>query len=93
MVESIDAEYVSISISSPLSRSLYIKLPGKLRTSMEGLINIKNNDNKCFLYCHIRHLNPLKINPQRIIKADNKMVDDLDYVDLKFPVQKRLFQD
>ena len=27
---------------------------------MKGLINIKNNDNKCFLWCHIRHENPLE---------------------------------
>ena len=26
---------------------------------MKELINIKNNDNKCFLWCHIEHLNPL----------------------------------
>ena len=39
---------------------------------MKGLINIKNNDNKCFLWCHIRHLNPLKTHPERITKADNK---------------------
>ena len=30
---------------------------------MKGLINSKNNDNKCFLWCHIRHLNPLNKNP------------------------------
>ena len=30
------------------------------KNSMEGLINIKNNDNKSFLWYHIRHLNPLK---------------------------------
>ena len=58
MIESIAAEYVNISIYSPLSRGTYIKLPHKLRNSMKGLVNIKNNDNKCFLWCHIRHLNP-----------------------------------
>ena len=36
---------------------------------MKGLINFKNNDNKCFRWCHIRHLNPLKIHPERIKKA------------------------
>ena len=34
---------------------------------MKGLINIKNNDNKCFLWCHIRHF---KIHSERITKAD-----------------------
>ena len=45
---------------------------------MKGLINIKNNDNKCFLWCHIRHLNPLKIHPERIAKADKNVVNNLE---------------
>ena len=49
VVESIEAEYVNISIYSPLLGSSYIELPNKLRNSMKGLINIKNNDNECFL--------------------------------------------
>ena len=39
---------------------------------MKGLIKIKNSDNKCFLWCHIRHLNPLKIHPERITKLNKK---------------------
>ena len=45
---------------------------------MKGMINIKNNDSKCFIWCHIRHLNPLKIHPKRIKKVDKDMVNDLD---------------
>ena len=44
----------------------------KLKHSMKDLINIKNNDNNSFLLCHIRHLNPLKSNPERITKAHKK---------------------
>ena len=39
---------------------------------MKGLINIKKNDNKFFLWCHIRHLNPVKIDHERITKVDKK---------------------
>ena len=38
----------------------------------EDLINIKNNDNKCFLWCHMRYLNPLKIPTEKITKAGKK---------------------
>ena len=89
MIESINAEYVNIYISSQLSGSAYIKLPNKLRKSMKGLINIKNNDNKCFLWCHIIHLNPLKTHPERITKADKNMGNDLDYEGIEFPFSKR----
>ena len=46
ITESIEAEYVIISVFSPLSGSRYIELPNKLKYSMKGLIKIKNNDNK-----------------------------------------------
>ena len=80
---------MNISIYSPLSGSTQIELPDKLKHSKKGLINIKNNDNKCFLWCHIRHLNPLKIHPERIAKVDEKMINDLNYEGIKFPVSKR----
>ena len=57
IIKSINGEYVNIFMYSPLMGSTYIELPDKLKHSKKGLINIKNNDNKCFLWCHIRHLN------------------------------------
>ena len=56
---------------------------------MKGLINIKNDDNKCFLWRHTRHLNSLNKNPQRRTKIDKKVVDDLDYENVKFSVSKK----
>ena len=88
VIESVDIEYVNIYIYSPLSESTYIELPCRLRNSMKGLINIKNNENKCFLRNHNRHWNPLKIYPERITKADKNMTNDLDY---EFPVSKKDF--
>ena len=63
-------------------------MPNKIKNSMKDLINIKNNGNKYFLWCHIRHLNPLKIHPERITIADISMVKDLSYEDIEFPVSK-----
>ena len=51
----------------------------ELKDSMKALISIKNSDNKRFLWCHIRHLNPLKSYLKRITKADKKVINDLDY--------------
>ena len=79
IIESINGEYVNISIHSPLIESTYVKLPDKLKYLMEGLINIKKNDNKCFLWCHIRHLNLVKTHPERITKEDKNMINDLNY--------------
>ena len=57
---------------------------------MKDLINIKNNDKKCFLWCHIRQLNLLKTHTERIIKEDKNMINDLDYEEIKFPVSERI---
>ena len=56
---------------------------------MKDLFNIKNNDNKCFLWCHIRHLNLVKTHPERMTIEDKKMINDLDYEGINFPVSKK----
>ena len=56
---------------------------------MKDFINMENNDNKCFLWCHIIHLNSLKTHPERITKSDKNIVNDLDYEGIEFPVSKK----
>ena len=88
-IEYIDGEYINISIYNPSSGSTYIELRNELKNSKMGLINIKNNDKKCFLSCHIRPLSPFNKDAQRITKVDKKIVNDLDYKDIKFLVSKK----
>ena len=47
-VDNILSQYLNISSYLPLSGSTYCKLPKELSNSKRGLINIQNNDNKCF---------------------------------------------
>ena len=70
----------------PLKGKSYIKLPEELRHPNKTLVNLKNEDNRCFLWCHNRYLNPLERNPQRITKADRESVKLLDYTGVTFPV-------
>ena len=89
IIESISGEYVNISMYSPLTGSTFIELPDKLKNSKKGLINIKNNDNKFFLWCHIRHLNLMLKNPHRITKEDKKLVSNLNCEGIEFPVSRK----
>ena len=57
IVEEIISQYLNLSSYLPLSGSTYIKLPKELNHPMKGLINIQNDDSKCFLWCHVSHLN------------------------------------
>ena len=67
----------------PIIHYSYIQLPDGLRNSI-----IKNNDNKCSLWCDIRHLNLVKRHPERISKVDKKRINDLDYEGINFSVSK-----
>ena len=58
IVESIESQYINISTYRPLSGSSYMNLPDELRNLKKGLINIKNKDQKCFLWCNFRHIIP-----------------------------------
>ena len=85
-VQSVDNHYLNIAKYEPMKGSSYIKLPSELRNSKKGLINMKNEDNECFRWCHIRHINPQEKYPQRIKKADRQYVEKLDYSGVEFPV-------
>ena len=71
VIDSIDNHYINISTYKPLNGSSYIELPIKLQNSAKGLINIKNKDDECFRWCHIRHLNPQIKHPERIKVTNN----------------------
>ena len=58
VIDRIDSHYLNVTLYKPLNGSSYIELPTELRNPKKGLINIKNEDNECFRWCHIRHLNP-----------------------------------
>ena len=91
IVELIESQYINISTYRPLSGSSYMDLPVELRSPRKGLINIKNKDQKCFLWCHVRHINPSKEHPERIKKTDKKIAEKLDYDGIEFPVQEKDF--
>ena len=50
---------------------------------------MKNNDQRCFLWCHVRHVSPVKIHPERITREDKKLADDLDYDRVGFLVREK----
>ena len=53
---------------------------------MKGLINLKNKDHKCFMWCHVRLINPTNSQPERINKQDKKITANLNYSHIVFPL-------
>ena len=89
VIDRIDSHYINVTLYKPLNGSSYIQLPTELRNSKKGLINMKNEDEECFRLCHIRHLNPQIKYPERIKKEDKKMINELNYDGIDFPISQK----
>ena len=68
----------------PLRGETWISLPIEL-ANKNAIINMKNKDNKCFLWCVLRALNPKDKDPQRITDLIN-MKDTLNMEGIEYPV-------
>ena len=75
---------IDMSNCDPLAGSSYIPLPSESNNSTKGLINLKNNDNECFKWCHIRFINPQNKHSDRINKEDKEIAKTLDYRGIHF---------
>ena len=89
VIDSINNHYINVTTYKPLHGSSYIELPIEFQNSAKGLINMKNKDDECFRWCHIRHLNPQKKDPQRIKKEDKRLIEGLNYEGIEFPVSQK----
>ena len=85
-IQSVDGHYINLTKYIPLKGSSYIELPTELKNPAKGLINLKNKDDECFRWCHIRYLNPQEKDPQRIKKSDKEFIEKLDYSGIEFPI-------
>ena len=89
IIDRIDSHYINVTQNKPLNGSSYMELPTELRNPKKGLINMKNEDEECFKWCHIRHINPQIKYPERIKKEDKKMINELDYDGIDFPLSQK----
>ena len=89
VIDRIDSHYINVTTYKPLHGSSYMELPTELKNPKKGLINIKNKDDECFRWCHMRHLNPQEKNPQRIKKEDKEMINELNYDGIDFPLSQK----
>ena len=58
---------------NPLRGETWLPLPKEL-ANKKAIINAKNKDNKCFLWCVLRALNPKDKNNERIDKELKKYI-------------------
>ena len=82
-------EVIGLEIHSvdykPMKGGTYIPLP-KFITKKKSIINIKNEDEKCFLWSILRNLHPVQMNGVRI-NDFKKYENDLKFKQINFPVK------
>ena len=73
-------------IWDPIKASSYIDLPKELKNK-KAIVNMKNEDNKCFLWCVLRALNPSKDkHPSRIDEDLKSKENTLNMEGIEYPV-------
>jgi hypothetical protein len=87
IILNIESHYVNIAMYKPLAGSSYMKLPKDISNSMCGLINMKNDDNMCFMWSHVRYLNPKTRRANTIAQKDREFEMNLGYEGIEFPCE------
>ena len=72
----------------PVNAGSYIELPQELK-NRKAIINMKNQDDKCFMWCVLRALNPKDNHPERIDNDLKNKVDTLNIEGIQYPVSLR----
>ncbi|CAB4003653.1 Gastrula zinc finger [Paramuricea clavata] len=87
IILNIESHYLNIAMYKPLKSSSYMKLPADIINPKCGIINMKNNDNKCFMWSHVRHVRPKARRATTITRQDVEFAENLDYEGIDFPVK------
>ena len=72
----------------PVNAGSYIELPQALK-NRKAIINMKNQDDKCFMWCVLRALNPKDRDNERIDNNLKNKVDTLNMEGIQYPVSLR----
>ena len=73
---------------NPINAGSYIDLPKQLKNK-KAIINMKNEDDKCFMWCVLRALNPKTVHPERIDNDLKSKQDSLNMKGIRYPVNFR----
>ena len=85
---------VSIAQWIPLSGSSYVEIPDRLKNT-KSIINVKNKDNKCFLWAIMRADYPKEKHPERITDLKNMLKNNPNLYNMdgiEYPVSQKSYK-
>src|SRR5271170_1230911 len=77
---------IEMPIYEPLEASSHLPLPKGIVSKHNGIINIQNEDNRCFEWCILADLYPSNNNPYRVSKYKD-YISQLNFDGITFPVR------
>jgi hypothetical protein len=80
----VDLLEIHIGKFQPLRGKGHEPLPESIKRK-KAIINMKNNDDKCFKWAVTRALNPIEHNPERISKTLTEQSKELNWKEIEFP--------
>ena len=84
IINSVLEHTINFSKYNPLAGINYIEFPKEKEHPKKGFINIQNSDdNECFKWCLMRHLNPADQDLRRITKCDKDFAKKIDIKAIK----------
>ncbi len=85
-LKAIDGLVISIVKCNPLKGGKYSEL-SKFIKNKKAVINMKNKDNTCFLWCATRALNPTDHNAERVSEILKKQSEKYNWEGITFPTK------
>ena len=76
---------IHVATYRPMKGSSFLPLPAKL-VCKKAIINVQNNDDKCFMWAVLAALHPINNNPQRLAHYI-QYADELDFTSIPFPMK------
>lgn len=76
---------VEIDVFKPMRGSTWIDLPKKIKAT-KGVLNVQNNDNRCFMYVVLSGIHPLSKNGGRA-SLYKRFLGELNFDGIEFPVK------
>ena len=87
VLERVIKTFINIAAYKPLKGKSYIPLPNRLHRT-NGIINIQNTDNKCFMWSILAQLHPARVHPERV-NHYRPYQQELDFSGIELPMTLR----
>lgn len=90
VLSDVQSHHINVADYVPLLGTSYMELPPGLK-GKKSVINVRNEDDKCFMWCHLASISGVKRDRDRVSKYAH-LVGSVDYTGVEFPVKSSQYK-